>query len=51
MVDDGSCILENTAMNTIVRTFSSSDADTATVNVDHVYEIESGGVNGAGDVS
>ena len=50
-IDDGSCILENTPMGTIVRTFGSTDADTAAANIDHVYEIESGGLNTAGDVS
>ena len=38
-------------MGTIVRRFSSSDDDTAAANIDHVYEIESGGLNTAGDVS
>lgn len=38
-------------MGTIVRTFGSSDVDTAAANVNHVYMIESGGLNTAGDVS
>ena len=50
-IDDGSCILENSPNGTIVRTFTSSDADTATVNTDHVYEIVSGGLDAAGNVS
>lgn len=51
VIDDGTCIRENSPEGTIVRTFSSSDVDTAAANIDHVYEIESGGVNGAGLVS
>ena len=50
-IDDGSCILEDSPMGTIVRTFTSSDADTAADNIDHVYEIESGGLDAAGNVS
>lgn len=50
-IDDGSCILESSPMRTIVRTFTSSDADTAADNTNHVYEIESGGLDAAGNVS
>ena len=50
-IDDGSCIRENSAAGTVVRRFGSTDADTASANIDHVYEIESGGLNTAGDVS
>lgn len=38
-------------MGTIVRTFSSTDADTAAHNIAHLYTIESGGLNEVGDVS
>ena len=38
-------------MDTPVRSFTSTDRDTALVNIDHVYEIESGGLNTAGAVS
>lgn len=38
-------------MGTIVRTFTSTDADTTSANIDHIYAIESGGVNAAGTVS
>ena len=51
VVDDGSCIVENSPDNTIVRTFSTRELDTSPSNTDHVYEIESGGLNAAGDVS
>lgn len=50
MIDDGSCIVENSPMGTIVRTFSTTDADTHSTNTNHVYTIESGGVNAAGTV-
>ena len=50
-IDDGSCIVENSPTGTIVRTFTSTDADTATDNTDHVYVIESGGLDAAGTVS
>lgn len=38
-------------MGTVVRTFASTDADTASDNVVHEYAIESGGINAAGNVS
>ena len=51
VIDDGSCIRENSPTGTIVRRFTTTDGDTVSTNTDHVYEIEAGGINTAGDVS